>query len=254
MSQPEEFDGGTAVRVAPPPPRGWHRPVSRLQLVLVAVTVLLLWLAMMTAAAWWFWSRGEARVVLRDQPLTLTLPEGLQAHATVSTPVRTHLRATPSVPVWLDQRVAVQFEDALSARVALRTVLPVSTTVRVDQEVTVSAPMRLAVPLRSWLPPLNLTVPVTLRVPVSFSVPVRAEVPLDLDVQVSGLWPDALSVPLQASWVLRPRIDAPIRTTLTRETAFTLLGPVSPMALRVPAMDLRMPVSRMALVPVPAAR
>ena len=37
MSQPEEFDGGTAVRVAPPPPRGWHRPVSRLQLVLVAV-------------------------------------------------------------------------------------------------------------------------------------------------------------------------------------------------------------------------
>lgn len=231
--------------------RGWHRAVTRSQMVAVALLVLTVWLVLMASGAWLFWRYAEVQLLLRDQPLTLTLPAGLQAAATVNRPLSSRLKASPRVPLEVDQRVRVRFEDALSARVALKTVLPVHTVVQVDQQVRVSAPVSLDVPVVRWLRPFKVTVQVQLVLPVQFKVPVDAQVPLDLDVLVSGRWPDDLSVPLKASWTLRPVLDAPLQAALTRETVFTLQGPVAPLALRIPAMDLRMPVSWMALVALP---
>lgn len=232
-------------------PSGWHRVVTRPQMVVVALLVLTVWLALMAMGAWLFWRHAEVQLALRDQPLTLTLPAGLQAAAKVNRPLSSRLKASPRVPLEVDQRVRVRFEDALSARVALKTVLPVHTVVQVDQQVRVSAPVLLDVPVVRWLPPFKVTVPVQLVLPVQFEVPVDTQVPLDLDVLVSGRWPEDLIVPLKASWSLRPELDAPLRAALTRETLFTLQGPVAPLALRIPAMDLRMPVSWMALVAAP---
>lgn len=233
-------------------PSGWRRPVTRTQLVVVALAVLSAWLALMAVGAVLFWRHAEVRLALRDQPLTLTLPAGMQAAATVARPLATRLRVSPRVPLEVDQRVSVHFEDALSARVALQTVLPVHTVVQVNQAVRVQAPVSLDVPVVRWLPAFTVTVPVQLVLPVRFAVPVDAQVPLDLDVLVSGRWPDDLHVPLRASWVLRPVVDVPLRAMLTHDTVFTLQAPVAPLPLRIPSLDLRMPVSRMGVVAVPS--
>jgi hypothetical protein len=229
-------------------PRGWHRPISRAQLLGVSLAVLALWLAAVGLAAWAFWQHWEARLVLHDQPLSLSLPVGLRAQAEVAAPLVAPLDIHPRIPIRLDQTLSVQLEDALAARVQIHAVLPVDTVVSVVQDVAVATEVSLQVPLVRWLPAFTVTVPLRLVLPFKLEVPVTAQVPVDLDLAVSGRWPERIAVPLHANMVVQPRVRGQVSATLLRRVDFSLLGPVPPVDLMVSALSLSQPVRDVGLL------
>lgn len=228
-------------------PRGWHRPVRPVALLLVGGAVLLLWLALMLAATWYVHARWDALIDLREQPVRLRLPAGLNALAEVQGPLRTRLDIAPHVRVPLRQTLSAEVSDSLEAQVRLHTVVPVATRVRVEQTVPVRTSLQLSVPVLSWLPRFEVTVPLTVAVPIRLDVPVRLDVPLDLDAHVSGALRAPLQVPLDVVLDLRPEVHADLAVAVSRQMAFRLLGPMAPMPLRIEQARLRLPFSQPSL-------
>lgn len=225
-------------------PRGWHRPVRPVALVVVGGAVLLLWLALMLAATWYVYARWEAVIDLRHQPVQLRLPAGMNALAEVQAPLHTRLDIVPRVKVPLRQALSAEVSDSLQAQVQLRTVVPVATRVRVEQTVPVNTSLQLSVPVLSWLPRFEVAVPLTVAVPVRLDLPVRLEVPLALDAHVSGELRAPLQVPLDMVLDLRPEVHADVAVTVSRQMAFRLLGPMPPMPLHIEQASLRLPFSQ----------
>ena len=233
--------GQRIVAPASSPPRGWHRPVRPGALFVVSVALLLLWLALMAGGVMWFYARFESHIMVREQAVRVRLPSGLPALAEMSSPLRLQFPQAFKVNVPVSQAVPVQLRDSVQARVRLKTVLPVSTEVRVDHEVLISTVARLHAPVHRWLPPLDVTVPVQLRLPVHLVVPVRAEVPLDLDVAVSGELRESVNVPVDTVLALRPQVKGDIVAQMRTQTAFRLFGPQAPVPMTIADARLRVP-------------
>ena len=226
------------------PPRGWNRPVRPVALVLVGVAVLLLWGLLMLAATWYVYARWDAIVELRQHPITLRLPEGLQALAEVSAPLQTRVNLAPRVVVPVHQTLAVEVSDSLQARARLQTRVPVDTVVHVAQSVPVRTSLQLSVPVVSWLPRFEVTVPLVLDLPVKLDVPIKIEVPLDLDVLASGTCKGARNSPLDVDLRLRPEVRGNLRVGIGRQMAFRLQGPMPPMPVLIEHARLNLPFSQ----------
>lgn len=232
-------------------PRGWHRPISRAQLLLVSLTLLIAWLAVMGLAAWGFWHHWEARLVLRDQAMSVALPAGLRAQAEVSSPLVTRIDLHPSIEVALDQTLMVALQDSLSAHTTVHTVLPVDTTVDVSQDVPVDTVATLHVPLVKWLPAFTVDLPLKLTMPVRLRVPFKAEVPVDLDMVVTGTGPASLPVPVRAKLALRPHVQGRIEARVTRRADFSLMAPVPPIEMRLTELGMAVPLRDLGVVLAP---
>ena len=230
-------------------PRGWHRPVKPGGLLVVGGLVLLLWLVVLVSGVWYFYQHWEARIALRDQAITLRLPEGMRSIARISEPVHTRLDLRPTLAVPLRQTIAVHVSDPLLAKVRLQAVVPVSTEVTVTQVVPVHTTLDTDVVLRSWLPTLHVSLPVTFNLPVHMQVPVRAQVPVDLDVLISGELKRDLNVPLDTTLMLRPHVQGALSARLDSETGFRLLSPLQPIPLRLARADLRVPFTLAVVAP-----
>ncbi len=226
------------------PPRGWHRPVRPVALIVVGAGVLLVWGGLMLAATWYVYARWDAIVELRDHPVKLRLPEGLQAMAEVSAPLQAHVNLSPRVRVPLRQTLSVELSDSLQAQTRLRATVPVDTVLHVEQSVPVRTSLSLSVPVVSWLPRFEVTVPVALDLPVKVDVPVKLEVPLDMDVLASGELHAPLQVPLDVDLNLRPQVRGPLPVQIHRQMAFRLLGPMQPMPVLIERARLSLPFSQ----------
>src|SRR5690606_26183622 len=158
-------------------------------LVVVAALVLLSWLALSVAATLYFYEAWEARFTIREQPVTLRLPAGMQALAVVGGPVRTRVDMRPPLKLHRGQPIAVTLHDSLVARAQLQTSLPVDTVIEIDTVVPVQTVLDTSVSVKSWLPRVAVKLPLTLTLPVRMRVPVRAEVPVHLDLLASGQLP-----------------------------------------------------------------
>lgn len=222
-------------------PRGWNRPVQPVALVVVGATLLVVWLCLFTASVWYFYGHWEARFTLRDQPVALRLPVNMQAVAEVQTPLRSKLDLSPTLRLPIQQTLTAQVQDSLEARVQLSTTLPIDTEVTVDHDVPVRTTVTLSVPLRSWLPPIPVTLPVDVILPVHMVVPIRAQVPVVLDVHASGELPPSLQVPLDTTFVLKPRIRANVSAQMVGRTEFRLLAPQEPFPVLIEQAALRVP-------------
>jgi len=225
-------------------PRGWNRPVRPVALVLVGAAVLLLWGLLMVAATWYVYARWDAVVELRQHPIALRLPEGLQALAEVSAPLQARVNLAPRVVVPVHQTLAVEVSDSLQARARLQTRVPVDTVVHVEQSVPVRTSLQLSVPVVSWLPRFEVTVPLVLDLPVKLDVPIQLDVPLDLDVLASGELRAPLQVPLDTELRLRPEVRGDVQVGISRQMAFRLLGPMPPMPVLIERARLNLPFSQ----------
>ncbi|MBH1986805.1 MAG: hypothetical protein I8H76_05750 [Burkholderiales bacterium] len=221
--------------------RGWNRPVRPVALVWVSAGVLLAWLALMLGATWFVYTALDVRIALRDQPVSLRLPEGMKALADIQGPIHTRLDLRPRISVPVRQTLSAEVSDSLHARVKLQATLPVQTVVHVDQVVPVRTQLQLSVPVFSWLPRFEVTVPVALALPVRMDVPVSLSVPLQLDALVSGVFREPVSVPLDAVFALRPEIHAPLQAQVRRQMAFELLAPMPPVPLVIERASLLAP-------------
>ncbi len=243
-----------ALSALAPIPRGWHRPVRPVALLLVSGGLLLVWVALVAWAIWYVYGHWESRVHLQRQALLLRLPEGTAAVAEMMTPISTRVQAQPEVRVPLKQTIEAHLTEPLVAQLRVRTTVPVDTVLEVQHQVPVRTTLQAQVDLGRWLPTLDVVVPVALTVPVRLSVPVRAQVPLDLELVVSGELRQAVPLALDQTLVLRPRLDAPLQAQLTRQTRFALHGETAPIPLELLDARLRVPFDltflRQRVVPV----
>ncbi|OGA85094.1 MAG: hypothetical protein A2711_08375 [Burkholderiales bacterium RIFCSPHIGHO2_01_FULL_63_240] len=212
---------------------GWHRPVSLKSLLIVGGLVLLVWLGLMLSAAWFVYTQLDARMVLREQPVTLRLPAGLQAQAQVQQPVHTGIDMRPLVNVPVRQRLRAQIDDTLLTRVSFDATVPVDTVVQVDQVVTVRTELSMQVPLVGWLPAFDVTLPVVLSLPFKADVPVRTQVPVRLDALVSGELRAPIEVPLDTVFRLRPQIRGAVVARIQGQMDFVVRDAMPPMALTI---------------------
>lgn len=208
---------------------------------MVGGLVLLVWLAMLLAAAWFVYTQLDARMALRDQPVTLRLPAGLQAQATVQRPVFTMLDLRPQVNVPVRQRLRAQVDDTLLTRASFEATLPVDTVVQVSQVVAVQTELSMQVPLVAWLPAFDVALPVSLSLPIKASVPVRAQVPVRFDALVSGELRAPIEVPLDTVFRLRPQVRDVVRAEVRGQMDFVLQDAMPPVPLVIERARLLVP-------------
>ncbi len=223
-------------------PRGWHRPVSWPQLVVVALSVALIWLGLMATA--WVYLRDHWQLALsvHDQPVMLRLPKGMAARADIHTPLRTRLDTQAHVAVPLDQMLRVALAQPVSAHALIKTTLPIDTVIRYEAEIPVVTEVDLLVPLTTWLPKMTVKVPVRFSVPVKMAVPVHLQVPLVLDVLATGQMTDALQVPLRTTMRVKFPVHADLQAEILSQAHFNLLGLQEPFALNLESIRLVMPL------------
>ncbi len=226
---------------AQPTRGGWHRPISLKSLLVVGGLVLLVWLALMLSTGWFVYTQLDARMDLRDQPVTLRLPAGLQAQARVDRPVRTMIDLRPWVSVPVRQRLQARVDDTLLTRASLETTVAVDTVVKVDQVVPVKTELSMQVPLVSWLPAFDVTLPVTLNLPLKAEVPVRAQVPVRFDAVVSGELRSPVEVPLETVFRLRPEIHQEVLAQVRGQMDFVVKDAMPPMPLTIERARLLVP-------------
>ena len=210
-------------------------------LITVSLLILLGWLILMTGLIWWVRGHWEALAVMRDIPVSLSLPSGMKASAQVHSVLHTRLDTVQSLDVPVDQWVHVQVVDRVNARAQVNTVVPISTTVAFAADIPVSTQVQAEVPVVSWLPAMTVKLPVSFVVPVRVSVPVKVDVPLDLDMQVRTDVPDPLKVPLKATFRTRIPIHADIHSQLTRQADFTLAQGIVAMPMVIESAALNLP-------------
>lgn len=220
---------------------GWHRPVSLKSMLVVGALVLLLWLVLMLGAVWFVYTQLDARMDLRDQPVTLRLPAGLQAQALLQHPVRTRVDLRPRVDVPVRQRLQAQVDDTLLMRTSLETTVAIDTIVQVDQVVPVKTELSMQVPLVGWLPAFDVTLPVTLNLPFKAEVPLRAQVPVRFDAVVSGELKAPLEVPLDMVFRLRPEVHQEVLAQVRGQMDFVVKDAMPPMPLTIERARLLVP-------------
>lgn len=220
---------------------GWHRPVSLKSMLVVGALVLLLWLVLMLAAVWFVYTQLDARMDLRDQPVTLRLPAGLQAQALLQQPVRTRVDLRPRVDVPVRQRLNAQVDDTLLMRTSLEATVVIDTIVQVDQVVPVKTELSMQVPLVGWLPAFDVTLPVTLNLPFKAEVPLRAQVPVRFDAVVSGELKAPLEVPLDMVFRLRPEVHQEVLAQVRGQMDFVVKDAMPPMPLTIERARLLVP-------------
>ena len=203
-------------------PRGWNRVVGWPTLVVVALTILLLWLALMVSLLWWWRDHWQGMALIDNLSLTLDVPAGLQAQAEVHSTLHTRLDIRPRVAVPIDQTLQVVVAGPIRAHTRLQAVVPVRTTVAFDTVIPVRTQVQARVPVVSWLPAMTVNLPVAFDVPVKVNVPVDTQVPLDLDLAVDTELPQSLTVPLKTVVHATVPIQADLRAQMTREANFQL--------------------------------
>lgn len=222
-------------------PRGWNKPVRPVALLLVGGAVLLIWLVWIAVAVWSFYEHWQVAIDLRQQPVTLRLPSGMEAMAQIVSPVRTHVDLQPRLRIPIQQVVPVQLPHEVQAQVHVKAVLPLETTVVVDQVLPIRTTVSTSVSLLSWLPRLPLTIPVHVDMPVHMAVPVKVDVPVDLDVSAKGELPPVQRVPVRATFDVHPHVVFDVTPHVLSQTAFTLTGQMDPIPLRIEEARLHVP-------------
>lgn len=223
------------------PRGGWHRPVSPKSLLIVGGLVLLVWLALMLGAVWFVYTQLDARMDLRDQPVTLRLPAGLQAQAVVQQPLRTRVDLRPRVEVPVRQLLRAQVDDTLLTRASFEALVPVDTVVQVDQVVPVKTELSMRVPLVGWLPAFDVTLPLTLSLPFKAQVPVHTQVPVRFDALVSGELRAPIEVPLDMVFRLRPAIHEVLSAQILGQMDFVIRDAMPPMPMTIERARLLVP-------------
>jgi hypothetical protein len=213
--------------------------------------VALAWLAGVAAAVWWGWQHWHSQAHVRNQPLSLSVPDQLMALAEVPTTVHTRLKATPVVDVPLDQIVVVKMPAQVSGSTRLDVSIPIDTVVQVAAEVPVSTQVRAEVPVVSWLPSLTVSLPIAVTVPVKLSVPFKRDVRVALDLSAQADMPQAMRLPVKTHFPLAVPLDQPLQTQVIGQTQFALRSGGEAIDVTLAEAWLNMPLKNLSLAPWP---
>lgn len=202
-------------------------------------------------AGWWLFRHVDARVLLADQPATVSLPEPMRVKADILDALDVLIDGDIATTVPIDQTLQVPIKDTLrvmatvDSDVPIRMTVPIRDSIPVDQIVHVDTKVQVEVLGRT------LTLPVRGDIPVKASVPVKLDVPVDQMVRIRFTAPtdvhikDAVSVPLKAQVSavvpIHSSMKVPVRSTLEADVRVP-----QPLQAVIVRSELQLPLRKLA--------
>jgi hypothetical protein len=203
--------------------------------------------------ALWVFKNVDARLVLANQPATVTIPEPVTVSAKVLNDLDIVIDDKIHTKVPVNQTVSVPVNDTLKltadfdATVPIRMTVPVHDTIPIDQSLDLDTVIKAEflgdvhdlhirgkVPVKAMVP-VNLSIPVDKQVRLKFSAPVAARIKQSLTVP--------LNMTIDADIPIHSEMKVPVKSDLVGAVTF----PKDPTNVIINYADLRLPLRTLAL-------
>jgi len=234
---------------APPLPRGQRGGVMFWLLVLVVLGVAAVGGALV---GYWIFQNVDARLLLRDQPAKVTIPEDLDVTADVLNNLNIRLDDTIRTSVPVDQTVSIPVDDTLDlmaefdASVPIRMNVDVQDTISVDQTVSVDARIKADVLGDTVELPIRGDIPIQADIPVDLSIPVDKQVRLQFTAPVKAKLKQNLTVPLKTTIDADIPIQADLSVPVTSDLKARVDMPDDPTGIIINYAALNLPLRTLA--------
>jgi hypothetical protein len=203
--------------------------------------------------ALWVFRHVDARLVLANQPATVTIPEPVTVSAKVLNDLDIVIDDKIHTKVPVNQTVSVPVNDTLKltadfdATVPIRMTVPVHDTIPIDQSLDLDTVIKAEFLGDVHDLRIRGKVPVKARVPVSLSIPVDKQVRLKFSAPVAARIKQNLTVPLDmtidADIPIHSEMKVPVKSDLVGAVTF----PKDPSNVVINYADLRLPLRTLAL-------
>lgn len=226
--------------------------MSSRNLIMSASLVLLAAMVGGGLAGWWLFRHVDARVLLANQPATVSLPQPMRVRAEVLDALEVMIEGDIAATVPVDQVLTVPVTDTLrvmatmDSDVPIRMTVPIRDSIPVDQVVHVDTQVKVDILGQTLTLPVRGDIPVKTRVPVSLDVPVDQMVRIRFTAPTEVRIKDAVTVPLKADIAavvpIRSEMKVPLRAPLRADVSVE--GPLQAVIVR---SDLQLPLRKLAL-------
>lgn len=203
-------------------------------------------------AGWWLFRHVDARVLLANQPATVSLPNPMRVRADVLDDLDVMIDGDIATTVPIDQVLTVPITDTLRVMATMDSDVPIRMTVPIRDSIPVDQVVHVDTRVKVDILGQTLTLPVRGDIPVKTSVPVSLDVPVDQVVRIRFTAPtevsikDAVTVPLKADISavvpIHSEMKVPVRSTLRADVKVE--GPLQAVIVR---SDLQLPLRKLAL-------
>ncbi len=203
-------------------------------------------------AGWWVFRNVDARLVLKDQPATVLLPEPLAVTADVLNDLSIEIDTSITTTVPVDQRVKIPVEETLRVNASFDSEIPIKMNVPVKDYIVIDQLLDVNTVVKADLLgdthdlPLRGKIPVKARVPVNLNIPVDQMVHLKFTAPVEAKLKQALDVPLKADIAatipIRSKMNVPVKSALQANIVVPDPAPVV-----ITEADLRLPLRTLRL-------
>ncbi len=203
-------------------------------------------------AGWWVFRNVDARLMLRDQPAIIVLPEPLSVSADVLNDLSIEIDTAITTTVPVDQRISIPVEETLRVNASFDSEIPIKMNVPVKDYIVIDQLLDVNTVVKADLLgdthdlPLRGKIPVKARVPVNLNIPVDQMVHLKFTAPVEAKLKQALDVPLKADIAatipIRSKMDVPVKSAL--QARITVPDPAS---VVITEADLRLPLRTLRL-------
>jgi len=224
------------------------RTVSRTELWVSLLLLLLCLLALTLAVGAWVWQNLSAQTVLRDHEAQVVMPAELAVQARVEDKVDVRLDHTLTVSVPFRDRLSIRIADPLSVQARLQTQVPLDILVPVDQALELDQVIDIDTRVRTRVLGLPVTVPIQGQVPLKASIPIRVDIPIkqsipvSLDVPVTVHLLEPLIAHADTQFKVRVPLRADLRVPVTQPVQAVLSFPQAHIPIGIERLDVDMPL------------
>lgn len=209
-------------------------------------------------AAFWTFRNVDLRLILANQPATVTIPEPVDVTAKVLNNLDIVINDKIHTRVPVNQTVSVPVNDTLrltadfDATVPIRMTVPVHDSIPIDQSLDVDTVIQAQFLGDTHDIHIRGKVPVKARVPINLAIPVDKEVRLKFSAPVDAKIKQNLTVPLNmvidADIPIHSEMSVPVKSELVGAVTF----PKKPHNVIINYSDLRLPLRTLVLSTNPA--
>lgn len=227
--------------------------ISHAQMYWMMALAVIIWLALMAISMLWLYKHWQADVQLKEQALTLHLPDQLLSHVNFKSKINTQLNANLSLRIPVKQHMPIQLPATISGQSHLKLNIPVDTEISHQFTTQLHTTIRTWVSIASWLPDVYVTLPLTMDVPVAVRIPVKASIPVSLNLQATAKLPRLINVPIDTHLQIQTRIRQPLSIDAAHRTLFALRTTAEGMPMVIKNAHMQAPLSTLQLLPLPTS-
>lgn len=204
-------------------------------------------------AAFWVFRNIDARLLLKDQPATITIDEKLKVTARALDNLQIRLDDVIHTQVPVDQIIKVPVKEELKVIADFDGMVPIRMDVQVRDKIVLDQVLDLNAVIDAELLGDKLKLPIRGKVPVKAIVPVSLDIPVDQLVKLKFTAPvgvrvkQDLTVPLrtviEADIPIQADLSVPVKSDIEAEAEFS----GKPIRTTIVESDLRLPLRTLRL-------